>query len=142
MFIFSTRSINILGVNPFVKRSAIIKFVLICFIDTLCFWISSFTTKYFNIICLTLLEYLSFLEKNIVAKLSQYIFTGIVILLTISSLGIKFCSQLAWIVASKHAINSVFKVDTITIDAYKIIFICFRFITYLGHCARLNLPSF
>ena len=43
-----------------------IRFVLICSIDTLCFWTSSFTIKYLNFICLAPLEYLLFLQKNAV----------------------------------------------------------------------------
>ena len=64
MFILSTCSINVLSGNPFVKGSTIIRLVLICYIDTLCFWTSSFTIKYFNSIRLVPLEYLSFLEKK------------------------------------------------------------------------------
>ena len=63
MLILSICSINVLGGNSFVKESAIIRFMLICSIDTFCFWISSFTTNYFNSICLAPLEYLS-LEKK------------------------------------------------------------------------------
>ena len=100
---------NVLGNNPLFKGSTIIRFVLICSIDTLCFWTSSFTTKYLNFICLAPLEYLSFLQKNIVAELSQYIFSGLAILSTIPSPEIKFRSQLAWIVASKHTTNSALR---------------------------------
>ena len=62
---------NVLGGNPFVKGSTIIRSVLICSIDTLCFRTYSLKAKYFNSICLAPLEYLSFLEKKTAAKLSQ-----------------------------------------------------------------------
>jgi len=118
MSIFSTYSINVLGGNPFVKGSTIIRFVLICYIDTLCLWTSSFKTKYFNCICLALLEYLSFLEKNNAMKLLQYIFSGLAIRSTIPSLEIKFRSQLAWIVASKRHTNLVSIVDATTTGCF------------------------
>ena len=54
---------NVLGGNPLFNGPTIIRFVLICFIDTLCFWTSFFTAKYFNSTCLAPLKYLSFLQK-------------------------------------------------------------------------------
>ena len=67
---------------------------------------------------LSTLEYLSFLEKNTIVELSQYIFSDLEILLTIPSLEIKFYIQLAWIVASKHAINLASMVDATTTDFF------------------------
>ena len=95
MLIFSPCLITVMSGNPFVKGSTIMRFVLLCSIDTFYFRTSSFKTKYFNFICLAPLEYLSFLEKNIVVKLSQYIFSSLTILLIIPSPEIKFRNQLA-----------------------------------------------
>jgi hypothetical protein len=51
--------------------SAIIKVVLVCSIETSCSLILSLTARYFMSICLVMLPLLLFLEKKIVAKLSQ-----------------------------------------------------------------------
>ena len=62
-------SVKCLWGNPFVNGSATIEFVIMCLMDTLFFGTSSLTTKYFNSIAP--FEYFLFLEKKIIAELSQ-----------------------------------------------------------------------
>jgi len=95
MPIFLICSINVLDDNLFVKGSAIMRFVLIS-IDIFCFC-TSFRTNYFNSIYLAPLEYLSFLEKNTVMELLQYIFSGLTILLPISlNCSLKTCYKFSF----------------------------------------------
>ena len=64
-----TCSLKVLGINALVKGFAIIKFVLMCLIDTIQFCTLSLTKRYFMSIVFYALELLLFFEKKIATKL-------------------------------------------------------------------------
>ena len=69
--------------RPLVIGSAIINSVFTCLINTSCLLILSLTRRYLMSICLLLLPFLLFLEKNMAVQLSQKILIGLSIELTI-----------------------------------------------------------
>ena len=123
--------LNVFGGNPFFNGSATISYVLMCSIDTCCFWTSSLTVRYFNSMCFAPLEYLSFLEKNTAAELSQYILSGLETESTIPSPEIKFRNHNSWTMVSKHATNSASIVDEAMI-------VCFALFYYIAPPTNMN----
>lgn len=97
------------GPQTLVNGSTIIKLVPICLINRQFFFIFAlllWINKYFISMCFSSLEWFSFLERKKAVKLSMYILSDLAMLLTIPSLEIKFCNDNAWIIASKHHMNS------------------------------------
>ena len=90
-----TCSLKVLGINALVKGFAIIKFVLMCLIDTIQFCTLSLTIRYIMSIVFYALELLLLLEKKIATKLLHKILNGFEIESKIQSLKVKFLNQSA-----------------------------------------------
>ena len=108
MPILSTCSIMSWAVIPYLR----VNYHKVC--ADLFYWHSLFLNfflhdKVLQFHMLSTFKVLFVLRKNIVAELSQYIFNSLAILSTIPIPEIKFRSQLAWIVASKHTTNSALR---------------------------------
>ena len=93
--IWATCSWNTLSGTHLVSESVIMKFVLICSIDTWKIWTLSLTTRNFKSICYDFDKLLLFLEYNFAALLSQLILNDLSIPSTICNLVIKFHNHIA-----------------------------------------------
>jgi len=131
---------NVLGGNPLFKGSTIIRFVLICSIDTLCFWTSSFTTKYFNFICLAPLEYLSFLQKYYCGVITIH-FQRPSDTVDNSKPWNKVLQPISLNCSLKTCYKFSFQMQQQLMHTKLLPFV-FHSISFLGHCARLTLSHF
>ena len=112
----ATCSWNNLGGKPLVSGSTIMKFVLICSMNTWRLWILSLITRNLKSTCFNFDELLLFLEYNSITLLSHFILNGLLISSTIHSSMIKFCNHILSFDASWQAIDYVFMIEVAMID--------------------------